>query len=380
MAPSRRFKTNRICFTFNKYTEEQCIELTRLLNSYQNHLVYAIVGKEVAPTTGTLHLQGYIRLSPSFLLAANGTILKWKSLFPVLKTAHLEPAYGSDEDSKKYCSKEGHVVFEYGTPDITKGSNPFADILQCRTMEEITAIDPQFAARSYFQALAITRNNSLHSTRPQSPPFLKPWQLSVLKKLAYQNRRQVTFVVDEQGNSGKSVLAHFIAGQLDPKEVFYCRGGKSADIVHAFSKVAFSCKYVIFDYARNKQPDFFAWDLIEELKDGGITSLKYDGNCFWVSQPIKVLVLTNHNLDSHRHRLTEDRWDVIRLHDASKEPVCVDPKQEPDATFLSAFNLHVPAVQDTTEVEERISQELMEMSEEELNSLDDIINELINKN
>jgi len=339
MPSVKKFRTNRCCFTLNNYTEEECQSLKTSLTSVVNHIHYSIVGKEVG-ASGTPHLQGYIRLKPSFLLAKNGIISKWKSLFPALHRAHLEPAFGSDLDSEKYCSKDENLIFQHGQPDDSKSQDVFTSILSCKTLDEIAELDPQFAAKNYFQAVAISRANSIGATKPSPPPFLKKWQLVALKKLIKQCRRKITFVVDEQGNSGKSVLAHFIAGHLSPKEVFYCRGGKSADIVHAFSKCALTCKYVIFDYARNKQPDFFAWDLIEELKDGGITSLKYDGNCFWVDNSIKIIVLTNHDLDNHRHRLTEDRWDILRLRDASKEPTDIRPEDHP--IICEAFNIPLP--------------------------------------
>lgn len=353
MAPSKRVRTNVICFTLNNYTDEECRGLQTSVNSYSQHIAFAIVGKEIAPS-GTPHLQGYIKFKSTFLLARNGTLPKWRSLIPSLARAHMEPAYGSDLDSEKYCEKDGNLLLKVGDPTDEKGTNgPFLQILRATTLEEIMEIDPQFAAKNYFQATAIVRANSLNSTKPTSPVFLKAWQLVVLKRLIRQTRRQITFVVDEKGNSGKSLLAHFIAGHLSPKEVFYCRGGKSADIVHAFSKNAHTCKYAIFDYARNKQPDFFAWDLIEEIKDGGITSLKYDGNCFWVSNPIKILILTNHSLDAHRHRLTEDRWDVIKLRDANKEPADIRPEDHP--IVAEAFNIPLP--EDPQEVVATINEE-----------------------
>jgi hypothetical protein len=337
MAPVK-IRSNRVCFTLNNYTEEECISLKNSLDSVCNHLNFCIVGKEVGQS-GTPHLQGYIRLKPSFLLATRGTISKWKSLFPGLQRAHLEPAYGSDQDSEKYCSKDGNIFYKYSTPDDSK-RNVFSAILQCQTLEEIADLDPQFAVKYYFQSVAIARANSLNSSKPIPPKKLKPWQAAALTKLANQNQRQILFVVDEQGNSGKSVLAQFIVGSLPKKNVFYCRGGKSAGIVHALSKVASTCQYVIFDYCRNKQPAFFAWELFDQLKDGVITSLKYYWNCI---QPIKVLVLTSHDLSGHRHLLTEDRWDVIRLFNASQEPASFDPITDSTPEFRTAYNLDAPS-------------------------------------
>lgn len=348
MPSAKRLRTNSIVFTLNNYSEEECVSIKNSITSLTGHLHFAIVGKEIGES-GTPHLQGFVRLKKSFLLARDGSLSKWRSLIPALARAHMEPAYGSDQDSENYCSKEGNLLIRVGTPSTSEsGNNRFQDLLRATTFEEIVELDPQFAAKNYFQAQAIVKNNTMNSTKPTSPALLKAWQLKVLKKLIFQNRRKITFVEDEGGNSGKSMLAHFIAGRLQPKEVFYCRGGKSADIVHAFSKNAHTCKYAIFDYARNKQPEYFAWDLIEELKDGGITSLKYDGNCFWLAQPIKVLVFTNHSLDNHRHRLTEDRWDVHVLYNADNEAADIRPEDHPE--LCEAFNIRKP--EDPPQVEE----------------------------
>nr|UOF80437.1 rep protein [Cressdnaviricota sp.] len=362
MAPTKRVKTNRVCFTLNNYSAEEQECLIQSLNSLKDQMIFSIVGQEKG-ASGTPHLQGFIRLKPSFLKASNGTISKWKSLIPSLKRAHLEPAFGSDLDSQKYCSKEGSVLFQHGTPSANQ-ENQFSLLLKATSMEEIIELDPEMAFKHYFQATAIIRSNTMNNTRPIAPPLLRSWQVKVLRSLVLQNSRQVTFVVDEHGNTGKSVLAKWIAGNLPPKSVFYCRGGKSSDIVHAFSKVATTCKFAIFDYARNKLPEYFAWDLFEELKDGGITSLKYDGNCFWLPNRIKVLVLTNHLLDDHRYRLTSDRWDVHKLDLSTRDQSAdVDPKGIVEID--QEFNLPEPEVP------------AEDLPMNDLN-IDDILNELLN--
>jgi hypothetical protein len=162
---------------------------------------------------------------------------------------------------------------------------------------------------------------------------------------AHSSDESTLFVVDEQGNSGKSILAQFIAGSLPPKSV---SGGKQADIVHVFAKIASTCKYLIFDYARTRQPDFYVWELFEEIKDGGITSLKYDSQCFWGSPNYKILVLGNHDLSGYRHRFTEDRWDVIHLHNASQESLSFNPITYSSPEFRAAYNIDAP--QDLPEV------------------------------
>lgn len=67
---------------------------------------YAIVGSEVG-AKGTPHLQAYVRLKTALSLA----VIK-KSL----PRANLQVAAGDDLQNKTYCSKDGNVLYEVGTP------------------------------------------------------------------------------------------------------------------------------------------------------------------------------------------------------------------------------------------------------------------------
>lgn len=314
--------SNRFCFTLNNYTEEEWTQLHQLLTAIAPSLRYAIVGKEVG-ASGTPHLQGFISCHPRLLLARKGTIKRIKELFPSLKRAHLEPSFGSDAQNKEYCSKE-NVVFETGIVDNSPGEQ-YKRILECTDFEEATRISPEICVKSFHAVMSICQRNARNQTSPNLPPLMLPWQADLARSFLNQNRRQITFVQDLSGNSGKSVLAQILRAQFG-SDVFYCRGGKTSDIAHAFSKNK-DYRYAIFDYARARQPEFFAWELFEELKDGGITSLKYDGDCFWARHPIRVLVLTNHDLNPHRHRLTADRWDVHVLNENTDKVPSVETKR-----------------------------------------------------
>jgi len=74
------------------------------LNNYQNTELfdnvickYIAYSKEVAPTTGTPHLQGFISYNNP---------RSFKSISKLFPRAHLEVAKGTDFDSKVYCSKD----------------------------------------------------------------------------------------------------------------------------------------------------------------------------------------------------------------------------------------------------------------------------------
>lgn len=50
-------RVKRFCFTLNNYTED---DIKKLQEYAQEWTQFAIIGKEIAPTTGTPHLQGYM--------------------------------------------------------------------------------------------------------------------------------------------------------------------------------------------------------------------------------------------------------------------------------------------------------------------------------
>lgn len=83
------------CFTYNNYDDE----VIRRLDALTCERI--IVGKEVAPTTGTPHLQGYVRF------AQPARFSWWKNNFP---KASVRIAKGTDAQNEVYCSKESVVI------------------------------------------------------------------------------------------------------------------------------------------------------------------------------------------------------------------------------------------------------------------------------
>lgn len=79
-------------FTLNNYTDEEQEEIRKI------DCTYKIVGKEKGEM-GTPHLQGYL-----WFKNARGFNSVKRSL---PERAHIEPARGTPEQNKKYCSKQG---------------------------------------------------------------------------------------------------------------------------------------------------------------------------------------------------------------------------------------------------------------------------------
>lgn len=100
-------------FTLNNYTDEDRARLNN--NEYISYVVY---GLEVAPSTGTPHLQGYIELKQQLGIKAIH-----KNIFGDQKI-HIEKRKGTQKQAIDYCKKINQTppcepnteVFEQGNP------------------------------------------------------------------------------------------------------------------------------------------------------------------------------------------------------------------------------------------------------------------------
>lgn len=97
--PQLRFR--RAAWTLNNYTDDEVKNLKINVTLFR----YIIWGYEVAPNTGTKHLQGYCALEKP------ATIERFKVL--ISERAHVEFAKASEEKNRAYCIKSGHFE-EYG--------------------------------------------------------------------------------------------------------------------------------------------------------------------------------------------------------------------------------------------------------------------------
>lgn len=121
-------KSRNYCFTINNYTPEDLEKLHSLGSELSNHH-FLIFGLELAPETGTKHLQGYIQLNDAqrfkylhkyFALKRNNKLFKF----------HIEIANGTPEQNIKYCSKDGDF-YQYGTPVSQGKRTDMIEIKEC---------------------------------------------------------------------------------------------------------------------------------------------------------------------------------------------------------------------------------------------------------
>ena len=116
---NKRFRN--FCFTLNNYTDE---ELKQLQKIRLKELKYIIVGQEIAPSTGTPHLQGFLIWNNAKSLSA--------SIKKLPKRSHVEVCKGTPYENMNYCKKDDRVCWEVGDRPEKVGQGKRNDLLEIK--------------------------------------------------------------------------------------------------------------------------------------------------------------------------------------------------------------------------------------------------------
>jgi len=105
-------RSRRFVFTWNNYPIEY--NDNDSLDTWLNGLgsKYCIAGREISPTTGTPHLQGYVEFTNARTLTA---------VLSLLPGCHVEPAKGTPTQCREYSIKDNQFR-ECGTPPKDPGT------------------------------------------------------------------------------------------------------------------------------------------------------------------------------------------------------------------------------------------------------------------
>ena len=288
-------------YAFTLNNPKQC-DYDRLAGLFESgSALYLIYGKETA-STGTPHLQGHVYFSKkSSLKAAKAAIAGG---------AHLEVAR-SIQHSIEYCKKEGDYT-EYGTsPSVRSGSGERNDLQLFRDavregttdMSELREKFPLICARYPRFVLSTIRD---FAPKVEVPVYeLRDWQSRLVEILSTEpDPRQIVFVVDQKGNSGKTYFADYVETRFQNVQVM--KPGKSADMAYEYNE---KTSILIIDIPRSKMAQMeYLYSFLESIKDGRIFSPKYESVTKRFKPP-HVIVMMNEEPDYLA--LSEDRYNVI---------------------------------------------------------------------
>lgn len=258
--PSTR--SRKWVFTLNNYTEKEFILTEKfckvLCKNYR-------IGKEKGEK-GTPHLQGFFEFKNQITFNS----LK-KKISQISSKFHIEKMKGTVKQNINYCEKEG-------------------DYLRPLTFQE--KIVEKILKNEY--------NNITWKT----------WQKNILDMLEKEpDNRQINFIVDEEGNKGKSFLCKYIVMKF--KDVIICDGKKDNVFHQVFKKMENEVepKIILLDVPRTNL-EYLNYGVIEQLKNGFIYSGKYEGGQCIFSIPHIVIFMNENPIEK---KFSVDRYNIIKI-------------------------------------------------------------------
>lgn len=261
---------------------------------------YMVFGREIAPTTGTPHLQGYVVFNSQ---------VSMKSAHKYFDGAHLEAAKGSHIQASTYCKKEGDFE-EFGDLPVQGKRSDLDNLkeaIQNGERNPKRLRDAHMAAYKF----PIILNQMLIDYRPTPicpDILLRPWQeiiCATVRVRADVSDRTIHFVVDTVGGGGKSTFCNYIES-LHDGIVQVMKPGKYADMA---TELDDSIHILLMDTPRSRL-DVLQYHFLEDVKDGRVSSPKY--NSFQKRLgPVHVIVMCNEYPDMSK--LSQDRYNIIPI-------------------------------------------------------------------
>lgn len=248
ISPAKRW-----VFTMNNYPADWRSSIVPTLREVGDF----IAGEEIAPKTGTPHLQGYMEFHT-----------KVRALSAVkIPGIHWDKAKGGRKSNIRYCSKDGNFV-AHGLPGVPK---PVAKMT-------FRNLRPQQKAIS---ALVAGREDPLHG-------------------------REIFWFWENKGDWGKSITTMHM---IDCRDALVL-GGKRSDILCGVAAVVNErgeCPpVVVFDIPR-ACGNRVSYSAMESVKNGFFFSGKYESGMVRFNRP-HILVFANSAPDCAA--LSGDRWRV----------------------------------------------------------------------
>lgn len=289
------------CFTLNNYTPADVDRLAAPIAGVE----YLIFGREVG-ASGTPHLQGFVcfrlrkRLNQviSLIGQAHCTVTKY-----ILRAI-------------EYCKKDGDFTEVGALPQEHRSKKEENSDLEefkrsvrdegITSHKELRELHSEvWAASERFCIQYIDDHRPKHTVRTFP---LRDWQQTLYNRLIHPpDDREIIFIVDVTGNSGKSWFSRYFTDLHENSQIVV--PGKKADMALVIREDA---KTFFFDCPRSKQGDFIQYDFLEELKNGYIFSPKYESKNKKLATP-HVVCLMNERPDMTK--LSADRYSITTLSD-----------------------------------------------------------------
>lgn len=293
----------RWCFTVNNPTNEEQSALRNNAPPEGSTYSYLVFGREVGES-GTPHLQG-------FLILETKLRLRQVKQLSGLQRAHLEVSRGTPQEAATYCKKDGDYD-EYGELSTGQGTRTDFEALKEWIKEQDPAPTRSDLAENFPSLYGRYKQSCLEfveifGRRPELVDgTLRNWQQDLNGRIDSEpDDRKIMFVVDPEGNKGKSWLTRYwFTKRTDMQRLSI---GKRDDLAYAIDVTK---RVFVFDIPRGSM-EYLQYNILEQLKDQMMFSPKYESACKIINHKVHVVVFCNEEPDMEK--MTQDRYKILRI-------------------------------------------------------------------
>jgi hypothetical protein len=284
-------------FTLNNYTNDDTVRL-RALDGNET-IEYLIFGREVGEN-GTPHFQGFVRFSTKKRLRGVQSLIGRNCHFEVSK---------SPTKAITYCKKDGDFE-EFGEYVSNQGKRTDREELELVKQEIVEGnFDIDYYIEHYthtwarYEKILLRYIEMNRKVKRLDAKPLRVWQAKLWRYLdGPPSDRKVKFIIDPQGNTGKSWFARYYE-ENSHKKVQLLTSSKHENLAYAY-KV--DTNVLFMDVPRSKY-EYLSFDFLESVKNGCLFSGKY-ASCTKRFDTPHVVVFMNQM--PPMDKLSTDRYDV----------------------------------------------------------------------
>ena len=141
----------------------------------------------------------------------------------------------------------------------------------------------------------------------------RPWQMDILEYVNNPTKRRIIWIVGKNGNEGKTFFQDKIEEQFGRHRVFQMELDESSrDILHIMKKcVDMQTDIFLFNITKSVYINDVNYKILEKIKDGKATSIKYHAKKMRFKTPNVILVFSN--MYPNTGEFSEDRWLIFKI-------------------------------------------------------------------
>lgn len=213
------------------------------------------------------------------------------------------------EDAKKYIAKEDPENL-----DLLPKPNWVLGVMACKTTKEalIKYAGKPGDVTGIIATHGIGENDYRRRTRKEFIP--RDWQQKMHDELQYEpDDRKIEWIYDPEGASGKTAFGKWME-DMYPNDFIFCTDlGTTRDAATIISNAlqgGWNCKGIFINLSRTSEDHDRMYSYIEEIKDGRVTTQKYNGRMIRFDSP-HVVVFANYMPKTGN--LSADRWKIRKI-------------------------------------------------------------------